>query len=43
MLQIGHNITEPLWEDTSLSIGFCVSDNCGYMKKLTFQHVETDG
>lgn len=43
MLQIGHNITEPLWEDTSLSIGFCVSDNCAYMKKLTFQHVETDG
>ena len=38
MLQIGHKITEPLWENTSLSIGLCVSDNCAYMQKLVCQY-----
>ena len=33
MLQIGHKITEPLWQDTSSSIGFCVSNNCAYMQR----------
>jgi hypothetical protein len=43
MLQIGHKITEPLWEDTSRSIGFAVSDNCAYMKRLVYEHAETNG
>ena len=43
MLEIGHKITEPLWQDTSRSIGFCVSDNCAYMQKLVYQHAEKDG
>ena len=38
MLQIGHKITEPLWLDTSSSIGVCVSDNCAYIQKLVYQH-----
>jgi len=33
MLQIGHKTTEPLWQDTSSSIGFCVSDNCDYFPR----------
>ena len=43
MLQIGHNTTEPLWQDTSRSIGFCVSDNYAYIQKLVYQHAEKDG
>ena len=42
VLQIGHKITEPLWENTSLSIGFCVSGNCACMQKLVYQHADTD-
>ena len=36
MLQIGHKITEPLWQNTSSSIGFGVSDNCAYIQKLVY-------
>ena len=41
MLQIGHKIAEPLWENTSLSIGFCVSGNFAYMQKPVYQHADT--
>lgn len=43
MVQIGRKIPERMFEGTSSSIGFCVSDNCAYMKKLTFQHAKTKG
>ena len=43
MLQIGRQMMQRRWDGTSRSIGFCVSDNCAYMNKLTFQHAEKDG
>ena len=43
MLQVGSQIMQQRWEGTSRSIGFCVSDNCAYMNKLTYQHAEKDG
>ena len=43
MLQVGRRIMQLRWEGTSCDIGFCVSDNCAYMNKLTYQHAEKDG
>ena len=43
MLQIGRRIMQLRREGTSCSLGFCVSDNCAYMNKLTYQHAEKDG
>ena len=42
-LQVGRRIMQLRWEGTSCDIGFCVSDNCAYMNKLTYQHAEKDG
>ena len=43
MLQVGRRIMQLRWEGTSCSLWFCVSDNCAYMNKLTYQHAEKDG
>ena len=43
MLQTGRQMMQRRWNGTSRSIGFCVSDNCAYMNKLTYQHAEKDG
>ena len=41
MLQVGRRIMQlRSWEGTSCSMGFCVSDNCAYTSKLTYQHAE---
>ena len=43
MLQVGRRIMQLRWKGTSCSLWFCVSDNCAYMNKLTYQHTEKDG
>ena len=43
MLQTGRQMMQRRWNGTSRSIGYCVSDNCAYMNKLTYQHAEKDG
>ena len=43
MLQVGRRIMQLGWNGTSCSLGFCVSDNCAYTNKLTYQHAEKDG
>ena len=43
MLQVGRRIMQLRWKGTTCSLGFCVSDNCAYMNKLTYQHAEKDG
>ena len=43
MLQVGRRTMQLRWEGTSCSLGFCASDNCAYMNKLTHQHAEKDG
>ena len=43
VLQVGRRITQLRWEGTSCSLGVCVSDNCAYTNKLTYQHAEKDG
>ena len=43
MLQVGRRIMQLGWIGASLSLGFCVSDNCAYLKKLTYQHADLKG
>ena len=43
MLQVGRRIMQLGWIGASCSLGFCVSDNCAYLKKLTYQHADLKG